>query len=61
MKVCNKCHRVFNESEFYKDKRLKDRHRSECKVCRKTYNESHREEKRAYGLGLLKLLRHSMI
>lgn len=34
-KTCTKCKQEKSISEFYKDKRVKDRYRSECKNCQK--------------------------
>ena len=38
MKKCSKCKKIFDESDFYPDKRRKSGLKYECKKCHKIYD-----------------------
>ena len=47
MKTCSKCKDVKEVSNFEKDRSRKDGRYPQCKECRKSYREEHREAARA--------------
>lgn len=46
MKICVKCSEAKNETEFYKEKKMPDGRRKECKKCRNLVAEKWRETNR---------------
>ena len=48
LKICTKCQKKFDLSEFYKDKSKKDGLSCWCKSCQKCYNEQNKEKRKQW-------------
>lgn len=49
MKICSKCHRELDESEFYKDSAAKDGLKTKCRYCCQAYKQATKERDRVYN------------